>query len=82
MVNTSSGTKYGTAWEQGGLELRILKKEKLPRYDRGNQIIGLRQRWGIKGVGPKHRDARFIYGERRGWQRRKAKGKHWQEEFT
>lgn len=24
----------------------------------------------------------LIYGERRAWERRTAKGKHWQEEFT
>lgn len=44
--------------------------------------IGLRQRRGIKDVGWKHRDAGVIHGERRAWERRAAKGKHWQEEFT
>lgn len=44
--------------------------------------IGLRQRRRIKDVGPKHRDARLIHGERRAWERKTAKGKHWQEEFT
>lgn len=43
--------------------------------------IGLRQRRRVKDVGPKHRDARLIYGERRAWERRTAKGKHWKEEF-
>lgn len=41
--------------------------------------IGLRQRRRIKDVGPKHRDARLIYGERRAWERRTARGKPWQE---
>lgn len=44
--------------------------------------MGLRQRRGIKDVGPKPRDARLIYGERRAGERRTAKGKDWQEEFT
>lgn len=44
--------------------------------------IGLRQRRGIKDVGPKHGYARLIYGERRAWERRIAKGKYWQEELT
>lgn len=37
--------------------------------------IALRERIKVKAE-------RLIYEERRAWERRTAKGKHWQEEFT
>lgn len=74
----------GKEWGISGTERRagtedFEGKKICPEIVVKARSIGLRQRRRIKDEGPKHRDARLIYGQRRACKRRTAKGKQWQE---